>query len=115
MIGVADARLGEVGMAFVVTGTPGLSGIDVIGWCRGQMANYKVPRRWNSSMPCRQRNRKGAERRPAPTGRRPLVGEGVAPAESGLSTLSDLRVIELGVWVAAPSAAALLADWGADV
>jgi len=34
---------------------------------------------------------------------------------SGLSTLSDLRVIELGVWVAAPSAAALLADWGADV
>jgi len=29
--------------------------------------------------------------------------------------LSDLRVIELGVWVAAPSAAALLADWGADV
>ena len=35
--------------------------------------------------------------------------------ESGLSTLSDLRVIELGVWVAAPSAAALLADWGADV
>jgi crotonobetainyl-CoA:carnitine CoA-transferase CaiB-like acyl-CoA transferase len=35
--------------------------------------------------------------------------------ESGLSTFSDLRVIELGVWVAAPSAAALLADWGADV
>jgi crotonobetainyl-CoA:carnitine CoA-transferase CaiB-like acyl-CoA transferase len=34
---------------------------------------------------------------------------------SGLSTFSDLRVIELGVWVAAPSAAALLADWGADV
>ena len=29
--------------------------------------------------------------------------------------MSDLRVIELGVWVAAPSAAALLADWGADV
>ncbi|MGA2303616.1 MAG: CoA transferase [Acidimicrobiales bacterium] len=38
-----------------------------------------------------------------------------ADPESGLSTLSDLRVIELGVWVAAPSAAALLADWGADV
>jgi crotonobetainyl-CoA:carnitine CoA-transferase CaiB-like acyl-CoA transferase len=33
----------------------------------------------------------------------------------GLSSFSDLRVIELGVWVAAPSAAALLADWGADV
>jgi crotonobetainyl-CoA:carnitine CoA-transferase CaiB-like acyl-CoA transferase len=34
---------------------------------------------------------------------------------AGLSTFADLRVVELGVWVAAPSAAALLADWGADV
>lgn len=33
----------------------------------------------------------------------------------GLSTLAGLRVVELGVWVAAPSAAGLLADWGADV
>jgi crotonobetainyl-CoA:carnitine CoA-transferase CaiB-like acyl-CoA transferase len=33
----------------------------------------------------------------------------------GLSSFADLRVIELGVWVAAPSAAALLADWGAEV
>lgn len=33
----------------------------------------------------------------------------------GLSSFADLRVVELGVWVAAPSAAALLADWGADV
>lgn len=33
----------------------------------------------------------------------------------GLSSLADLRVVELGVWVAAPSAGALLADWGADV
>jgi crotonobetainyl-CoA:carnitine CoA-transferase CaiB-like acyl-CoA transferase len=33
----------------------------------------------------------------------------------GLSSLSGLRVVEMGVWVAAPSAAALLADWGADV
>ena len=38
-----------------------------------------------------------------------------ADAAPGLSTLADLRVVELGVWVAAPSAAALLADWGADV
>ncbi len=29
--------------------------------------------------------------------------------------LQGLRVVELGVWVAAPAAAALLADWGADV
>jgi len=34
---------------------------------------------------------------------------------SGLSALAGLRVVEMGVWVAAPSAAALLADWGADV
>ena len=33
----------------------------------------------------------------------------------GLSALADLRVVELGVWIAAPAAAALLADWGADV
>jgi len=37
------------------------------------------------------------------------------PSASGLSSLSDLRVVELGVWVAAPAATALLADWGADV
>jgi crotonobetainyl-CoA:carnitine CoA-transferase CaiB-like acyl-CoA transferase len=37
------------------------------------------------------------------------------PESRGLSALADLRVVELGVWVAAPSAAALLADWGADV
>jgi crotonobetainyl-CoA:carnitine CoA-transferase CaiB-like acyl-CoA transferase len=34
---------------------------------------------------------------------------------SGLSSFTGLRVVELGVWVAAPSAAAILADWGADV
>ncbi len=38
-----------------------------------------------------------------------------AGSTPGLSTFSGLRVVELGVWVAAPSAAALLADWGADV
>ncbi len=38
-----------------------------------------------------------------------------ARPSSGLSSFADLRVVELGVWVAAPSAAALLADWGADV
>ncbi len=37
------------------------------------------------------------------------------PTAHGLSALADLRVVELGVWVAAPSAAALLADWGAEV
>ncbi len=33
----------------------------------------------------------------------------------GLSSLAHLRVVELGVWVAAPAATTLLADWGADV
>jgi acyl-CoA synthetase (AMP-forming)/AMP-acid ligase II len=45
VIGVPDARLGEVGMAFVVI-RPGssLSGADLAAWSREQMANYKVPR-----------------------------------------------------------------------
>ncbi len=38
-----------------------------------------------------------------------------ADVAEGLSSFAGFRVIELGVWVAAPSAAALLADWGADV
>jgi acyl-CoA synthetase (AMP-forming)/AMP-acid ligase II len=45
VIGVPDARLGEVGMAFVVA-APGAA-IDtgeVIEWARANMANYKVPR-----------------------------------------------------------------------
>ena len=32
-----------------------------------------------------------------------------------LPAVADLRVLELGVWVAAPAAAGILADWGADV
>jgi crotonobetainyl-CoA:carnitine CoA-transferase CaiB-like acyl-CoA transferase len=36
-------------------------------------------------------------------------------AGDGLSSLARLRVVELGVWVAAPAATTLLADWGADV
>jgi crotonobetainyl-CoA:carnitine CoA-transferase CaiB-like acyl-CoA transferase len=34
---------------------------------------------------------------------------------TGLSSFAGLRVVELGVWVAAPAAATMLADWGADV
>ncbi len=37
------------------------------------------------------------------------------PAPPHLSAFAGLRVVEMGVWVAAPSAAALLGDWGADV
>ena len=45
MIGIPDERLGEVGMAFVVTrsGDPGV-GAEILAWCKDQMANYKVPR-----------------------------------------------------------------------
>jgi acyl-CoA synthetase (AMP-forming)/AMP-acid ligase II len=46
VIGVPDARLGEVGMAFVVP-APGqsLTPDAVIAWSRENIANFKVPRR----------------------------------------------------------------------
>jgi acyl-CoA synthetase (AMP-forming)/AMP-acid ligase II len=44
VIGIPDERLGEVGMAFIVPRSPGISSSEIIGWCRDQMANYKVPR-----------------------------------------------------------------------
>ncbi|MFE7834667.1 fatty acid--CoA ligase family protein [Streptomyces sp. NPDC057474] len=45
VIGVPDARLGEVGKAYVVR-RPGatLTSDDLIAWSRREMANYKVPR-----------------------------------------------------------------------
>ncbi|MGW2417931.1 FadD3 family acyl-CoA ligase [Streptomyces sp. NPDC001709] len=45
VIGVPDARLGEVAKAFVVRvpGSP-LTSDDLIAWSRREMANYKVPR-----------------------------------------------------------------------
>jgi acyl-CoA synthetase (AMP-forming)/AMP-acid ligase II len=45
VIGVPDARLGEVGAAFVVL-RPGATttGTDIVEWARAEMANYKVPR-----------------------------------------------------------------------
>ncbi len=45
VIGVADARLGEVGKAFIVLRKDALlTSESVITWCRKNMANYKVPR-----------------------------------------------------------------------
>jgi HIP---CoA ligase len=45
VIGAADARLGEVGKAYVVT-RPGqaLDAGEVLAFCRERLANYKVPR-----------------------------------------------------------------------
>jgi len=45
VIGVPDARAGEVGMAFVVP-RPGhaLDAAGIVSWCREHMANFKVPR-----------------------------------------------------------------------
>ncbi|SFF64421.1 Acyl-CoA synthetase (AMP-forming)/AMP-acid ligase II [Fontimonas thermophila] len=45
VIGIPDARMGEVGKAFVVL-RPGhtLDAPALIAWCRERMANYKVPR-----------------------------------------------------------------------
>jgi acyl-CoA synthetase (AMP-forming)/AMP-acid ligase II len=45
VIGVPDERLGEVGMAFVVTASGDAEQADAIrAWCRDEMAGYKVPR-----------------------------------------------------------------------
>jgi acyl-CoA synthetase (AMP-forming)/AMP-acid ligase II len=45
VVGVPDARLGEVGVAFVVPRPAAvLDPAEVISWCRERMANYKVPR-----------------------------------------------------------------------
>jgi acyl-CoA synthetase (AMP-forming)/AMP-acid ligase II len=47
VIGIPDERLGEVGMAFVVTRSDDRSdeaADEIIAWSRDQMANYKVPR-----------------------------------------------------------------------
>ncbi|MET0728193.1 MAG: FadD3 family acyl-CoA ligase [Acidimicrobiales bacterium] len=46
VIGIPDDRLGEVGMAYVVTKAgAATTGEEIASWCREQMANYKVPRK----------------------------------------------------------------------
>jgi acyl-CoA synthetase (AMP-forming)/AMP-acid ligase II len=45
VVGVSDARLGEVCAAFVVASSGStLDARELISWCRAKMANYKVPR-----------------------------------------------------------------------
>jgi fatty-acyl-CoA synthase len=45
VVGVPDERLGEVGAAFVVL-APGqqVSEAELLAWCDGQLADYKLPR-----------------------------------------------------------------------
>ena len=46
VVGVPDDRLGEVGWAYVVLRDGAKADPDeIVGWCREEMANYKVPRR----------------------------------------------------------------------
>ena len=45
VIGVPDARLGEVGRAFVVArASASPTEEELIGWCKERLAGYKVPR-----------------------------------------------------------------------
>ncbi|WP_199831947.1 FadD3 family acyl-CoA ligase [Streptomyces acidiscabies] len=45
VVGIPDARLGEVGKAYVVRRIGAVAtGDDLIAWARREMANYKVPR-----------------------------------------------------------------------
>jgi acyl-CoA synthetase (AMP-forming)/AMP-acid ligase II len=45
VVGVPDGRLGEVGRAYIVTRAGwALDETAVLGFCRGRLANYKVPR-----------------------------------------------------------------------
>jgi len=46
VVGIPDARLGEVGMAFLVLRDgPPVTADEIIEWSRATMANFKVPRR----------------------------------------------------------------------
>lgn len=44
VIGLPDAKSGEVVKAFIVKKDPNLSAEDVIKFCHGQLTNYKVPK-----------------------------------------------------------------------
>jgi HIP---CoA ligase len=46
VVGVPDARLGEVGCAFVVSGPDDeITERELFAWCRERLANFKIPRR----------------------------------------------------------------------
>src|ERR1700742_2387395 len=88
-----------------------VSGV-VRAWCDGATSNRSGKRRKISGSPMTPAKRRSAAIRStqwqqAPGARsRNLVMAG--PVE-------DIKVVELGVWVAGPAAGGILADWGADV
>ena len=74
---------------------------------RDQMANYKVPRAVEivdelPRTPPARCQKDVLRQRAAPARRRELAGMRSAEAPAGLTSLAKLRVVELGVWVAAP-------------
>ncbi len=114
VIGIPDERLGEVGMAFVVTrsGDPAVGPDDPRLVPRPDRQLQGPPGHRDRRRAAGERRRQGREDHAAGPCR--AARAGVGPV-TGLGALAGLRVVELGVWVAAPAAAALLADWGADV
>ena len=46
VVGIPDARWGEVPVAFVVTRTGGGVAEQLGGWCRGALAGFKIPARF---------------------------------------------------------------------
>ncbi|MFJ6369980.1 hypothetical protein ACIQK5_17615 [Streptomyces virginiae] len=47
VVGAPDERLGEVGVAYVVTSAP-VTAAELTAWARERLANFKVPRRFTS-------------------------------------------------------------------
>lgn len=70
VIGIADERLGEVAMAFLLP-VPGqrIDEAAFLAWCRVQMANYKVPRRVGAGQHAAQCHRQGGQAGVARLGR----------------------------------------------
>ncbi|MFD7555333.1 FadD3 family acyl-CoA ligase [Streptomyces sp. NPDC059835] len=47
VVGAPDERLGEVGVAYVVTAGPPVTAAELTSWSRERLANFKVPRRFH--------------------------------------------------------------------
>ncbi|MFF3621783.1 FadD3 family acyl-CoA ligase [Streptomyces sp. NPDC002467] len=47
VVGAPDERLGEVGVAYVVTAGPPVTAAELTAWSRERLANFKVPRRFH--------------------------------------------------------------------